>query len=102
MIRAGMGPYPHRVALAPRTPGWGSTPWRAVSARGITVFVPGLLELSLYRILSDPGMGRYPHLMALALRTPGWGSRTVGGGIDQGDYCFCPRFDKVVDLWKDF
>ena len=48
-----------------------STPWGAASARGITVFVPGLLELSLYGGISDPGMGRYPHRMALTLQTPG-------------------------------
>ena len=79
-----------------------STSSGAVSVRGITFFVPGLLELSLYGRISDPGMGRYPHRMVLALRTPGWGFHTVGGGIDQGDHCFCPRFVKVVDLWKDF
>ena len=33
-------------SMAQRTPGWGfTTPWRAVSNRGITVFVPDLLEL---------------------------------------------------------
>ena len=78
-----------------------STPSGAVSVRGVIVFVPGLLELSLHGRISDPGMGRYPHRMALALRTPGWGFHTVGGGIDQEEHCFCPRFVKVVDLWKD-
>ena len=49
----GMGPYPPRIALAPRTPAnqrstSGSeipTPYVAVSTLVITVFVPGLLEL---------------------------------------------------------
>ena len=48
-----MGPYPSRVALAPRTPTDQqsdrgvvvSTPCGAVSSRGVTVSVPGVLEL---------------------------------------------------------
>ena len=78
------------------------TPWGAVSIRGITVFVLGLSELSLYGRISDPEMGPYPHRVALALRTPAWVFHTVGGGIHQGDHRFCPRLVKVVDLWKDF
>ena len=79
-----------------------STPWGAASARGITVFVPGLLELLLYGRISDLGMGRYPHRMGLALQTSGWGFHTVGDGVDHGDHCFCPRFVKFVALCWDF
>ena len=75
-----------------------STSWGAVSARENTVFVLGVLELSLYGRISDPGMGRYLYRMAMAPRTSGWGFHTVGGGIDQGDQCFGPRFVNVVDL----
>ena len=50
----GMGLYPPRLALAPRTPaiqqsitGVGvSAPCGAVSTRGAAVFVPGVLELT--------------------------------------------------------
>ena len=82
MIRAGMGPYPHRVALAPRTPGWAFHTVRAVSTGGATAFVLGLLELSLHGRSSNPGMGPYPHRMTVALRPPGcWGIHTGGGAV---------------------
>ena len=47
-----------------------STPWGAVSTRGTTVFVSGLLELWMDRRISDLGMGRYPPRVALSLRNP--------------------------------
>ena len=57
-----MEPFPPWVALAPRTParqqsasGVGvSTLCGAVSIRGTTVFLPGVLEM--YGVFSDPGM----------------------------------------------
>ena len=42
-----------------------STPCGAVPTRGITVFVPGLSELQMYRVIYDPGMGYYRPLVAL-------------------------------------
>ena len=77
-----------------------STPSGAVSTMGTSVFIPGLLKLSLYGRISDPGMGSYPPWMAMALRTPGWGVHTVGGGIDPGGHHFRPRFFGGVDVWK--
>ena len=35
------------------------TPCGAVLSRGITVFVPGLLDLCMYGSISDTGMGTY-------------------------------------------
>ena len=58
-----MGFYPLRVPLAPRTPanqqsaceaGVSTSP-RAVSTRATTVFVPGVLELYMYRMIYYPG-----------------------------------------------
>ena len=63
----------------------------AVSTRGGTVFVPDMLKLYMYEMISDPGMRHYPSLVALALRTPGWGFHTVRTGNDQGDHRFRPR-----------
>ena len=79
-----------------------STSSGAVSTRGTTVFIPGLLKLSLQGRISDPEMCSYPPWMAIALRTPGWGFHTVGGGIDPGSLRFRPRFVGVVDVWKHF
>ena len=56
--------------------------WRAVSTRGTTVFVSGLLELLMDRRISDLGMGRYPPRVALILRTSDRGFHTVRDGID--------------------
>ena len=63
----GMGLYPPRLALAPRTPaiqqsitGVGvSAPCGAVSTRGAAVFVPGVLELTRAGDI-DPGERRFP------------------------------------------
>ena len=62
----GMIQYPYRVALALQPPGWGFTPCGAVSPRGTTVCVPGLLELQMYGKISNPGMGPHPPWVALA------------------------------------
>ena len=56
------------VALALRTPGWGFQTVRGGIDRGVTIFVPGLLEL-MYGRISDPRMDPYPPRVALALRT---------------------------------
>ena len=48
-----------------------STPYWAVSTLGTTIFVPGLLELYMYGIISDPGIEPYLVQVALALPTPG-------------------------------
>ena len=42
------------------------TQFGGVSTRGITVFVPGLLELYTYRRIYDPGMDPYPPRVPLA------------------------------------
>ena len=31
----------------------------------------------------------------------GWGFHTMRDGIDPGDHRFRPRFDGVVDVWKN-
>ena len=46
-----------------------STPCEAVPTRGVTVFVPGVLDLYIYGRIFDPGKGPYPPRVALALRT---------------------------------
>ena len=64
----GMGPYPPRVLLAPRTSanhrsadgGGVSTPCGAVLTRAIAVCVPSWSELQMYGGVSDPGMGPFP------------------------------------------
>ena len=65
-----------------------STPCGAVSARGITVFVPGLSGLYMYGGISKPGMGTYyprvrrDHGETPAARAPHplIGQGRVGGG----------------------
>ena len=81
------------------------TPCRAVSTRGITVFVPALSELYKYGSVSDPGMGPYRARVALAPRTlanqrsaKGLGIHTVRGCINPGDHRLRPRFVGVVDV----
>ena len=78
-----------------------STPCGAASTRGITVFVPSILELYIYEMISDPEVGPCPPRVALALRIPGWGFHTVRGGIDPGDHRFRPRFAGAADVRKD-
>ena len=80
----------------------GSTPSGAISTRGTTVFIPGLLKVSLYGRIFDLGMGSYLLRMAMALRTAGRGFHTMRGGIDPDDHRSRPRFVGVVDVWKDF
>ena len=69
-------------------------------ARGICVYVPGLLGLYTYGMISDPGMENYLPRGALALcaipSQPatgqwGWGFHTVRGGFDKGITVFVPR-----------
>ena len=84
-----MGFCPPRLALAPRTPdnqqlasGVGvSTPCGAVSTRGITVFASNVLELYIYRRISDLGMGPYLPRVALAPRTQPISNQSVGLGF---------------------
>ena len=57
--------------------------------------------VEMYGRIHDPGMGPYPHRVALAPRAPGWDFHTVRGGIDPGDNRFCPRYVRVVAVWKD-
>ena len=62
-----------------------STPWRAVSTRGTTVFVPGLSELSMYGKISLiqgwdlilPGW-RWPYKPQVGVSTPCWAVSTRG------------------------
>ena len=70
----------------------------AVSTRGTPVFVPVLLELWMYGIISYPGIGSYPARATPALRTPGWIFHAVRGGIDPGDYHARPRYAGVVKI----
>ena len=95
----GMGPYPPRMAIALRTPGWGFHTVGGGSTRESTVFVHGLLKLWMYGSISDQGMGYYLPRVALAQRISGRGFYTMGGGIDPGDHRFSPRFAGVVDKW---
>ena len=95
----GMGPYPPRGwHWVDEPPVGGSTPCGAVSTLGTTVFVPGLLELSMYGRIPSPGMGSYLPRVVLAIQTPGRGCHTVGGSIDPGGHRFRPRFVVVVDV----
>ena len=95
----GMISYPPRVALALRTPGWVSTPRGAVSTRGTTVFVSGLLELELYGRISDPRIilpeWRWLYRPQVGVSTPCW-------VVSTRDHRFRPRFTGVVNVWKDF
>ena len=69
--------YTPRVPLASRTRAnqrsagevGVSTPFGAVSTRGITVFVTDSLKLYMYGRISDPGMIPYPPRAALAPQT---------------------------------
>lgn len=83
----------------------------AVSTRGNSIFVPGLLDLQTYGGVSDPGMGHYRPRVAMALFSRphqsaiarwGWSFHTVREGINLGDHCFLLRVDRVVDVRKDF
>ena len=63
----------------------------AVSTRGTTVFVPGLLGLQMYAKIYDAGTGLYPPRVALALRISGWSFHTVRSGIaTRGTIVFVP------------
>ena len=69
--------YPPRVALALRNPGihqsainsevGASTPYGVILTRWTSAFIPGVLELHLYGMISDPGMGPHRSPVALAL-----------------------------------
>ena len=83
-----------------------STPYGAVSTRGITVFVPRLLDLYMYGGISDLGMRPCRPRMTLALFSSpsqsaigrrGWGFHTVRCGFDPGDHRFRPPVVGVVD-----
>ena len=52
-----------------------STPFGAVSTRGITVFVPRVLELQMCGGISDLGMGNYTPLLRRVLDVVPRGSR---------------------------
>ena len=96
----GMEPFPLRVLLSLRNPGWGFHTVRGGLDPGDQFFSPGLLDLNMYRRIYNPGMGPYLPRVSLALRTPGWGFHTVRGGIDPRGDRFCPRFVGIVDVWK--
>ena len=53
------------------------------------VFVHSLLELYMYRRISDPGMGPYPPQVVLAV-IPGFGFAHLAGGVDPDDPRFVP------------
>ena len=57
------------------------TPCVAVSTRGTTVFVLGLLELQVYARISNPGMGSHPSRVARALRAPPKQQSASGVGV---------------------
>ena len=58
LIPIGCGPLASRTPINNGSPRGGvSTLCGAVSTRGITVLVPGLLEIYRYGNISDPGMG---------------------------------------------
>ena len=103
------------------------TPYGAVSARGMSTFVPGLLELSIYESISGSEMGdgalspgeagpqRCPEgelsPRAGSMKSPsqtsiislwGWDFHTLRRGIDPRDVRFRLRALGVVyDVWKD-
>ena len=99
--RPGMGPYPHRVVLAPRTLGWGFHTVGGGTDQGDHRFRPRFVGVVDVWKISDQGMGYYPPRVALALRISDWGFDTMGAGIDSGDHRFRPRFVGVVDVWKN-
>ena len=119
-----------RRALAPRTSanqqlasGVGtSTPYGAVSTRGIYILVLMLLELQLHGRISDPRTRNYPPTGAAGPRRclegrvslrgsmsprpsviSRWGRvfHTVWGVIKPGDHRFCPRIMAVAGVWTD-
>ena len=93
-----------------------------MSTRGITVCIPGLLEMSTFGSISDPWMGPYPpRLWRNLKRCPegqllaragsmslsqsatslwGWSFHIVWGGIDPEDRSFRVRVVGVEDIWK--
>ena len=90
-----------------------STPCVSVYTRGMTVFVPGFLDLYMYgRIVIRgweiivPGCGGTARLHdpqpTINQPAGGWGFHTLRGGIGPRDVRFRLRFVKVVDVWKDF
>ena len=98
-----MRPYPHRVALAPRTPGRGFNKVRGGNTPGDNPFRPRIFGVVVVwkDIFSDPGMVSYLRLMALALRPQGWGFFIVGCGIYTGSTVFIFGLG-VVDVHKHF
>ena len=94
----GMGLYPSRVALVPRTQGWGFHTVR-VSIRGTTDFVPvcwccKCMEGFVIRVchLFFPGCDWLYELRF----------HTVQGVMDPGYHHFRPRLVGVVDILKHF
>ena len=98
-----------------------STPYGAVSTRGMSVFVPGLFESYVYGNIDDPVLGPYrPHvrrdlnvfardntghalvLGALPIRNQPLGVffHTLRGGIDRGmsDVCFSLLAPGLLEL----
>ena len=87
----GLGPYPLRVALALRIPGWG---FHNVRGR-IDPGVPVSPVCWSCRCMEGSLMRGWDLIPLPALRTPGWGFHTVRGDIEPGDHRFYPRLLKL-------
>ena len=89
-----------------------STPFGAVSDRGITVLVPRLSEMYMYvwkhfssrdENLSSPGCaGSIYDCQPISDRPVGLGFPHPAGQFGPGDHRFRPRFVGAVDVWRDF
>ena len=87
MVR-GWNPLLPRCGGTPRTPAnrrsssriGVSKPCGAVSTRRITVFLPDLLELYMYAIISGPGMEYYPSRVRRNLTNPSQSAISQGVG----------------------
>ena len=85
-----MGPYPLRVALSLRIPGWGfHTVQGGIDSENHHFLSPVCCSCRGME-KNDPGMRPYPPREALAPRILGWGLHTVRGGIDPGTDIFVP------------
>ena len=88
-----------------------STPFGAVSDRGITVLVPRLSEMYMYvwkhfssrdENLSSPGCaGSIYDCQPISDRPVGLGFPHPAGQFGPGDHRFRPQFVGVVNIWKD-
>ena len=70
----GMGPYPLRIALAPRTPGWGSHTVRGgidPGAHRFSLRFVGVVDVWKYSCSGDGTLSSTGSPVALVLRTPG-------------------------------